>query len=306
MADAVEQEGEAQRGDDGGHPLRGGNPVGLLVADAARRLVDVRQEEAQDGGHEVPREVDGGQEAGGAECDAVLEEHADVVDETGLFAAGLSGFELAALLQPALEIPGDEGHHEEREEHHARREHVERIARQRLAADGMSQRLHPGEEIAAGREEHAQKQDDHRAHAPRHLGDADVAAARVHLGTLADVGPRGRYAHADGDARDEEARQQHGEVDAEHDEQHARHIDQQVVGEDELAPVAVGQKAADDGADGGAQAVGADEVEPPQMHLGEAEILLPEGQAAGAGNDGTGIQIVGERHRNGALEAAVL
>ena len=92
-----------------------------------------------------------------------------------------------------------------------------------------------------------------------------------------------------------------GKLDGEHDEQHAQHIYEQVVSIDELASVLVGQETADYGTKGGTQAVGADEIKPSEMHFGEAEVFLPQRQAAGAGNDSTGIQIVGQRDGDGAV-----
>ena len=77
----------------------------------------------------------------------------------------------------------------------------------------------------------------------------------MHLRTLGDIRPRSGYTDAHRDACDEEAAQQHGEVHAEHHHQHAQHIDQQVVGEDELTSEPIGQETTDDGTDGGTQCV---------------------------------------------------
>ena len=65
------------------------------------------------------------------------------------------------------------------------------------------------------------------------------------------------------------------EIDTADDECHAQHVNQEVIGVDELAPIFVGQKSADDGTEGGTQAVGTDEVEPAEMHLSEAQVFLP-------------------------------
>ena len=291
-----DDEGDAY--DDG--PLDAVHPVGLLVGDTTGCLIDVGLEEAHDRSDEVPGEVDGGKEAYRLDGDAVLEEHLDVVEKAVLLTGVLGSHELGTFLQTALEVPCDEGYDEEREEDDARREDVDRIDSEVGSADGVSEGLNPAEEVSARSEEHAEEQDAHRTKAPRHLGDADVASTVVDLGTFGDIGPRCGNADAYGDARDEETAEQHREIDAEHDGEHAEHIDEQIVGEDELAAILVGEESADDGTEGSAQTVGADEVEPAEMYLGEAEIVLPKREATGTSDDGACIKIIGERHGNRA------
>ena len=38
------------------------------------------------------------------------------------------------------------------------------------------------------------------------------------------------------------------------------------------------------------------------MHLGQSEVVLPQRQSTGTGHNGAGIEIIGERHGNGALQ----
>ena len=262
-------------------PLYEIHPVSLLVGDATRRLVDMRLEEAHHRGYEVPRQVDGCQEAHRFHGDAVGEQHLDIVDDARLLFCTftLSLGKLGTLLQLALQVPGDEGHDEQREEHDTRREHIDHMFRLTRTYEQLCHLLYPSEEVAARSEQHAQQQDNHRTDAPRHLRDTNVTSAIVHLGRLGDIGPRGRHTHADGDARNEESAQQHGEIHAQHDEQHTRHIDQQVVGEDKLSTVLVGQETTDDSTYGSTQTVGRDKVQPAQMYLREPKVVLPQRQA---------------------------
>ena len=73
--DLGEQEGDEH--DDG--PLDAVHPVGLFVADATCRLIDMRLEEAQDRGYEVPSEVDDSQETSGLDSGFVGEQHLESV-----------------------------------------------------------------------------------------------------------------------------------------------------------------------------------------------------------------------------------
>ena len=266
-------------------------------------------EETHDRCHEVPGQVDDSQEGDGLDGNLVGEQGLDVVEDG---AAGsrfdsraplsLGGPELLTLFQLALQRPGDEGHDEEREEDHAGGEDLHGGFGSIGSDDSVRHGLHEAVEITAGSEQHTEQQDDHRTHAPRHLGDADVASAVADFGTLGDIRPRGRHADAHGDARDEEAAQQHGEVRGEHDDEHPQHVHQQVVGEDELAAELVGQEAADDGTDGCSQGVGADGIEPSEMYLAQPEVVLPQRDAAGTRHDGSCIEIVVQGDRDGTLQ----
>ena len=102
--------------------------------------------------------------------------------------------------------------------------------------------------------------------------------------------------------RNQETRQQHGEVYRAHHEQHAYHVHQQVISINKLTAILVGQESADDGTDGSTQTVCTDEVEPSQVHLRQSQVVLPQGKSARTGHNGTGIQIIGERYRDGTLQ----
>ena len=90
------------------------------------------------------------------------------------------------------------------------------------------------------------------------------------------------------------------------EKQHAQHVDQQIVGVNELSSVFIGQETADDSTEGCPQTVGTDEIQPSQMHFGKSQILLPEGESAGSCHDGSCIEIIGERHGNRALQTSFI
>ena len=101
--------------DDG--PLNEVHPVSLFVSDATCRLVDMWLEETHDRGYEVPGEVDACQETYGLDSNLILEQHLDIVHKSALLLVSLLGRELSTLLQLALQVPGNECHDEQREEH---------------------------------------------------------------------------------------------------------------------------------------------------------------------------------------------
>ena len=72
-------------------------------------------EESHHGSHEVPSEIDGCQKGDCLNRDVVLEQYLDVVHQSCLLCRILLSCELSALLQFALQIPGDEGHYKQRE-----------------------------------------------------------------------------------------------------------------------------------------------------------------------------------------------
>ena len=228
----------------------------------------MRLEEAHDGRHEVPGEVDDCQETNGADRHAVGEQHFDVLYQSGLLACRFLRLKRSALLQLPLQVPSDEGYYEQGEEHDTRTEHMHGFYRSLRTVEPACQTLYPTEQYAVcfarmtRREEHTQQQYTHRTDTPGHLRDRDIAPAAVDFRTLGDVRPRSRHTHAHGDTRKQESRQQHREIDRAHHHQHAEHIDEQVVCENELTPVLVCQKTADDSTDGGTETVGADEIEP--------------------------------------------
>ena len=263
-------------------------------------------EETHDGGHEVPCEIDGGEEDDGAHGNLVREEHLDILHQAALPASSLGSLKLCTFLQLALQVPGYESHDEQREEYDARGEHVGSLDSEIGTTEGKGHGLHPVEEIATRGKEHTKEQDAHRAETPRHLRNADISTTVVDLRRFRDIGPRGRNTHADADARDQESAEQHGEVDAEHDEQHTCHVDQQVIGEDELTAILVGQESADDGTKGSTKAVGTDEVEPAKVNLGESKVVLPQRQARCTSHNGTRIKIIGERHGYRALQTSII
>ena len=117
-------------------------------------------------------------------------------------------------------------------------------------------------QITARCKQHTEQKDAHRTYAPRHLRDTDVTTAVVHLRTLRDIGPRGGHTDTYRDTSYQESSQQHGEVHRQHDDEHTRHIHQQVVGKDELTTELIGQETTDDSTDGGTQRIGTECVQP--------------------------------------------
>ena len=110
--------------------------------------------------------VDACQETHGLYGDAVLEQHLDIVNQVSLLARCLLSFKLGTFLKSALQVPGYESHHKEREEDNTRREDVGLLLRQTSAANSVCHSLNPSEQIAARGKQHAEEQDNHRAHAP--------------------------------------------------------------------------------------------------------------------------------------------
>ena len=109
---------ECHAHDDG--PLDAVHPVSLLVAHATGRLIDMRLEESHHGCHEVPCQIDSSQEDDRANGNLIGEQHLDVVHKTGFLTLVILSGKFRALLQTTLQVPSDEGYHEQREEHHTR------------------------------------------------------------------------------------------------------------------------------------------------------------------------------------------
>ena len=306
MSHLVDEERDDKRGDDDKHPADATQHVGRLVAQASCRLVDVGHEEAHDGGHEVPCQVDGGQEGNGLDSRLVGEQQLDVVNDAATLVLSLLGCKLGTLLELALQCPSHEGYDEQREEDNTRREDFDSSLCRISTDNGVSQRLDRTIEQSTGSEQHTEEENEHRTKSPRHLRDADVTTTVVYLRRLRDVRPRGRNTNAYANARDKETAQQHGIAARQHDDEHAQHVDQQVVGEDELTSEFVSQETTDDGTDGCAQSVGTEGVEPAQVHLRQSQIVLPQGDTTGTGDNGASIQVIIERHRQGALQGRLL
>ena len=165
--------------------------------------------------------------------------------------------------------------------------------------DEQVQEDQPRTEKAQRRQRGGEGEPDQRADRPGQLGGADVLGAAVRRRLLGDVGPRGGNARTDGDAGDDEGGQQHRVVDGEGGQQHAGHVDQKVVGVDRLAAEAVTQRSAEDRADGGAEGVGAQRRKQSDGEVADAELGLPEGQAGGDRDDGSGLDVVGHGDRDG-------
>ncbi len=138
------------------------------------------------------------------------------------------------------------------------------------------------------------REDDRRAAGPGELADADVGGAARGGGHLGDVAPRRRYAGAHGQAGNDDAGAEHGQVHRAHNEEDARGVHEQVIGVDELAPEAVGQKAADERAHRRAPKAFAPTA--PKMDTHTLSKLKAIAQAASAtrGHDAAGVEEVGE------------
>ncbi len=86
-------------------------------------------------------------------------------------------------------------------------------------------------------------------------------------------------------------------MDGKGDEQYADHVHEQIVTENDFPTPFVCQGTADAGAEGiGAQ--GAEQTDPDVVDI---QIFLPQRQAAGGGNNGTGLNVVRHGHRKGGL-----
>ena len=148
-------------------PLYEVHPVSLLVSDTTCRLIDMRLEESHHRGNEVPCQIDGSKETDCLHCDIVREQHLDIIQQTRFLLTTLLPFrKLRTLLQLSLQVPCNECHDEERQEHQAGTEGIDSRLLHISTTNGMSYTLHPSEQITTRCEKHSQQQDDHRTDAP--------------------------------------------------------------------------------------------------------------------------------------------
>ena len=268
----------------------------------------MRLEESHDRCHKVPRQIDNCQECDSADSNLILEQNFDILQQTGMLSSSLGSLKLGTLLQAPLQIPRDECYDEQRSEHYTRSKHLHGCHIRLSTHEQVRQRLYPSVEHAIGlagmprSKKHTEQQDAHGTYAPRHLRETDITTAVVHLRTFGDICPRRRHAYADRYTREQKSRKQHGKVSGAHHQQHAEHIYEQVVSKDELTSVLVRQKSSDDCTNSRTEAVGTDEIQPPERDFAQTKVVLPQRQSAGAGNDSTGIEIIVERDRQSALQ----
>ena len=104
----------------------------------------------------------------------------------------------------------------------------------------------------------SQAEADERAEGPGELGGADVPAALIGGSELRDIGPARGNGGSHCQADDDETGEEHGQVGREDDDKTTEGVEEQVVGVDELTSVLVAQRPADEGADGGAEGIGAE------------------------------------------------
>lgn len=81
-------------------------------------------------------------------------------------------------------------------------------------------------------------------------------------------------------------------MDGKGDEQYADHVHEQIVTENDFPTPFVCQGTADAGAEGGAEGIGAQGAEQTDPDVVDIQIFLPQRQAAGGGNNGTGLNVV--------------
>ena len=272
LVDFVYNHGEHKSGGDDDEPLTHAEQVGMFVGEASRRLVDMLLEESHHRTHQVPCEVNACEKEDGAHIGLIGEQSAERVKRSCFLVfsrrGGLHVFPRLRLVQTALQLPGDKSDDEERGEDQTAAENI--LCTASLGdAKQTGDRFHQAKKdalcagSACGRgEQGAQYEDDGGTDAPCHLRDTDVAAAVFHLAALGDVSPGSGYPHAHGDACHQKAKEQHREVDRTQNEGNASHIHQHIVGVDGFAPIFVGKKTTDDGADGRTKTVGADGIKP--------------------------------------------
>ena len=143
-----------------------------------------------------------------------------------------------------------------------------------------------------------QREADHRADRPGELRRADVLGPILGGRLLGDVGPRRRHARPHREAGDHEGQEQHPVADREDGQEHADHVEQQVVGVDELAAVAVAQPATDQRPACGAERVRTEGRQQSHGEVVDPELLLPQGEADGDRDDRARLDVVRHRHRD--------
>ena len=256
------------------------------------RRVHVGHELAHGAGHDVPRQVHRHQEHDRLHVHRIGQRAAHHLDEGVALALsrGLLFRPVLRLLQLALQIPRDERHHEQDEEQQT---HGEQAVEGPVGARRQKRAIRPegGEDE---REQKRDEEDDRRAAGPGELADADVGGAARGGGHLGDVAPRRRYAGAHGQAGNDDAGAEHGQVHRAHNEEDARGVHEQVIGVDELAPEAVGQKAADERAHRRAEGIRAHGAQDGHPHVVEVESNRPGRQRHTRGHDAAGVEEVGE------------
>ena len=256
------------------------------------RRVHVGHELAHGAGHDVPRQVHRHQEHDRLHVHRIGQRAAHHLDEGVALALsrGLLFRPVLRLLQLALQIPRDERHHEQDEEQQT---HGEQAVEGPVGARRQKRAIRP-EGREDKREQQCDEEDDRRAAGPGELADADVGGAARGGGHLGDVAPRRRYAGAHGQAGNDDAGAEHGQVHRAHNEEDARGVHEQVIGVDELAPEAVGQKAADERAHRRAEGIRAHGAQDGHPHVVEVESNRPGRQRHTRGHDAAGVEEVGE------------
>ena len=257
MRHLIAQLGEhRQRADGHEHPLHHAEQALPHRVQVACRGIQIRHELAVGAGRQVPRQVHGHQEHDGLDVDGVLQRVGHHAAERLVLARVVLLLRpVLGLLQLALQVPRDKGNHEQHQEQDARGQQAVEGA----VGAGRQQRLPVCRE--AGQREgqgQGQKEDDGRAAAPCELADADVRGALGGRGRFRDVAPRCGDARSHRQAGEHHAHHHHGQVHGAHGDGHADRVHQQVVAIDDGAAVLVGQKAADERADGRAERVRAD------------------------------------------------
>ena len=244
----------------------------------AGRVVHPGHEDARLAGDEVPEAVDAEAEQQSGHVGAHGEQLADAVDHRRLL-RGL-GLVVGPRLRLAQSLPHPPG--DERDDEQVREDQ-------------------PAAQQAQGDDRDRQREPDHRPDRPGQLRRAHVTGPAVGRRLLGDERPRGRHPRPDGEAGDHEGNQQHPVAEREHCEEHAGHVDEQVVGVDELAPVAVAQPPPDQRPRRRPERVRAQRGQQADGEVVDPEVLLPQRQTDRDRNDRAGLDVVRHRHRDGGL-----
>ena len=139
MSHLVDKERDNKGGHDDKHPAHATQHVGRFVAQTSSCLIDMRHEETHNGGDEIPRQVDGGEEGDGLDSNLIGKQQLDIVDDTIMLCLLLLGSKLSTLIELALQRPCYKSHYKEGEEHHARGENLDGSLCRISTNDGMSQ-----------------------------------------------------------------------------------------------------------------------------------------------------------------------